>query len=62
MCKRREFFSANHRAYFSTANYKDDEAIYNKSVQYACVNGVNQEPVNVEVDKRGAYIVRTFIV
>ena len=39
MRKRREFFSSNNRAYFSTANYVDEEAIYNKSVQYACING-----------------------
>ena len=60
MRKRREFFSDNNRAYFSTANYVDEEAIYNKSVQYACVNGKEQEPIDVEVGKRGSYIIRTF--
>ena len=62
MCKRREFFSSNNRAYFSTANYVDEEAIYNKSVQYACINGKEQNPVNVEIDKRYSYIVRTFVI
>ena len=62
MCKRREFFSNNNRAYFSTANYKDEESIYNKSVQYACINGKEQEPMNVEVGKRDSYIVRTFVI
>ena len=62
MCKRREFFSSNNRAYFSTANYVDEEAIYNKSVQYACINGKEQEPMDVEVGKRDSYIVRTFVI
>ena len=62
MRKRREFFSDNNRAYFSTANYVDEEAIYNKSVQYACINGKEQEPMNVEVGKRCSYIVRTFVI
>ena len=62
MCKRREFFSSNNRAYFSTANFEDEESIYNKSVQYACVNGKEQEPMNVEVGKRNSYIVRTFVI
>ena len=62
MRKRREFFSSNNRAYFSTANYVDEEAIYNKSVQYACINGKEQEPMNVEVGKRDSYIVRTFVI
>ena len=62
MRKRREFFSSNNRAYFSTANYVDEEAIYNKSVQYACINGKEQEPMNVEVGKRESYIVRTFVI
>ena len=62
MRKRREFFSDNNRAYFSTANYVDEEAIYNKSVQYACINGKEQEPMNVEVGKRDSYIVRTFVI
>ena len=60
--KRREFFSNNNRAYFSTANYVDEEAIYNKSVQYACINGKEQNPVNVEINKRYSYIVRTFVI
>ena len=62
MRKRREFFSDNNRAYFSTANFEDEESIYNKSVQYACVNGKEQEPMNVEVGKRDSYIVRTFAI
>lgn len=62
MLKRREFFSDNNRAYFSTANYDDEESIYNKSVQYACVNGKEQEPMDVEVGKRDSYIVRTFVI
>jgi hypothetical protein len=62
MCKRREFFSDNNRAYFSTANFDGEKSIYNKSVQYACVNGKEHEPVNVEVDKRYSYIVRTFVI
>ena len=62
MRKRREFFSSNNRAYFSTANYVDEKAIYNKSVQYACINGKEQEPMNVEVGKRCSYIVRTFVI
>ena len=62
MRKRREFFSNNNRAYFSTANYVDEEAIYNKSVQYACINGKEQEPMDVEVGKRDSYIVRTFVI
>ena len=62
MRRRREFFSDNNRAYFSTANYVDEEAIYNKSVQYACINGKEQEPMDVEVGKRDSYIVRTFVI
>ena len=62
MRKRREFFSDNNRAYFSTANYVDEEAIYNKSVQYACINGKEQEPMNVEVGKKGSYITRKFVI
>ena len=62
MRKRREFFSSNNRAYFSTANYVDEEAIYNKSVQYACINGKEQEPMDVEEGKRDSYIVRTFVI
>ena len=62
MSKRREFFSDNNRAYFSTANFDSEESIYNKSVQYACINGKEQEPVDVDVDKRYSYIVRTFVI
>lgn len=62
MRKRRELFSSNNRAYFSTANYVDEEAIYNKSVQYACINGKEQEPMDVEVGNRDSYIVRTFVI
>ena len=62
MRKRREFFSSNNRAYFSTANYVDEEAIYNKSVQYACINGKEQETMDVEEGKRDSYIVRTFVI
>ena len=62
MRKRREFFSDNNRAYFSTANFEDEESIYNKSVQYACINGKEQEPMNVEVGKRDSYIIRTFVI
>jgi hypothetical protein len=62
MSKRREFFSGNNRAYFSTANFDSEESIYNKSVQYACINGKEQEPVDVDVDKRYSYIVRTFVI
>lgn len=62
MRKRREFFSNNNRAYFSAANFDSKESIYNKSVQYACINGKEQEPVNIEVDKRHSFIVRTFII
>ena len=62
MRRRREFFSDNNRAYFSTANFEDEESIYNKSVQYACINGKEQEPMDVEVGKRDSYIVRTFVI
>ena len=62
MRKRREFFSDNNRAYFSTANFEDEKSIYNKSVQYACINGKEQEPMNVEIGKRDSYIVRTFVI
>ena len=62
MRRRREFFSDNNRAYFSTANFEDEESIYNKSVQYACINGKEQEPMDVEIGKRDSYIVRTFVI
>ena len=62
MRKRRELFSDNNRAYFSAANFNNEESIYNKSVQYACINGKEQEPVNVDVDKRYSYIMRTFVI
>ena len=60
MQKRRELFSDNNRAYFSTANFDNEESVYNKSVQYACINGEDLEPINVEGGKRNSYIVRTF--
>lgn len=62
MLKRRMFFSENNRAYFSSANYDGDESINNKSIQYACVNGMEQEPVDVEVGKRNSFIVRRFVI
>ena len=62
MRKRKEFFSDNNRAYFSTANFEDEESIYNKSVQYACINSKEQDPIDVEVGKRDSYIVRTFVI
>ena len=62
MRKRRVLFSNHNRAYFSTANFDAEESIYNKSVQYACINGKEQDPVNVEIDKRYSYIVRTFVI
>jgi hypothetical protein len=61
MLKRREFFSDNNRAYFSTANFNDEKSINNKSVQYAYFNGKVLDPVNRDVvGKRNSYIVRTF--
>lgn len=60
--KRREYFSANNRAYFSTANFDDAKSMMNKSLQYACINGIEQEAVSVNVNKRGVYISRTFII
>jgi hypothetical protein len=62
MAKRREYFSANNKVYFSTANFDDADSIMDKSLQHACINGVEQEPINVEVDKRGTYIIRTFVI
>lgn len=61
MRKRREYFSNNNRAYFSTANFNDENSINNKSIQYACINGNELEPSNIEIDKRNSYIIRTFI-
>ena len=61
MRKRREYFSNNNRAYFSTANFNDENSINNKSIQYACINGKELEPSNIEIDKRNSYIIRTFI-
>jgi hypothetical protein len=60
MLKRREYFSAQNRAYFSTANFDNVDGIENKSLQYAFFNGVEIEPTDVEIDKRGTYIIRTF--
>jgi hypothetical protein len=62
MAKRREYFSANNKVYFLTANFDDADSIMDKSLQHACINGVEQEPINVEVDKRGTYIIRTFAI
>ena len=62
MKKRREYYSNNNRAYFSTANFSDDESINNKSLQYACINGIEKEPIDVEVGNRNAYIIRTFVI
>lgn len=62
MKKRREYYSNNNRAYFSTANFSDDESINNKSLQYACINGIEQEPINVKIGNRNAYIIRTFVI
>jgi hypothetical protein len=60
MLKRREFFSDNNRAYFSTANFDNVDGIENKSLQYAFFNGVEIE--QADVDKRGTYIIRTFTI
>jgi hypothetical protein len=62
MLKRREYFSASNRAYFSTANFKDANDIETKSIQYAFINGVELELTNTEKDKRGNYIIRTFTI
>lgn len=62
MRKRREYFSSNNRAYFSTANFSDETAIFNKSLQYACINGIEQQPINEETGKRNSYIIRTFVI
>jgi hypothetical protein len=60
MLKRREFFSANNRAYFSTANFNNVDGIENKSLQYAFFNGIEIE--QADIDKRGTYIIRTFTI
>lgn len=62
MKKRREYYSDNNRAYFSTANFSDEDSINNKSLQYACINGIEQEPVDLEIGARNAYIIRTFVI
>lgn len=62
MKKRREYYSNNNRAYFSTANFSDDESINNKSLQYACINGNEQEPIDVKIGQKNAYIIRTFVI
>lgn len=62
MKKRREYFSDNNRVYFSTANFPDDESINNKSLQYACINGIEQEPIDVEIGTKNTYIIRTFVI
>jgi hypothetical protein len=60
MSKRREYFSANNRAYFSTANFDNVDSIENKSLQYAVLNGVKLEPTNKDIHKGKTYIIRTF--
>ncbi len=62
MKKRREYFSDNNRVYFSTANFSDDESINNKSLQYACINGNEQEPIDIKIGQKNAYIIRTFVI
>lgn len=62
MLKRREYFSAQNRAYFSTANYTEVTSIMHKSLQYAFVNGVTREPLNVEIGKESDFLSRTFII
>ena len=62
MRKRREFFSANNRAYFSTANFTGDKDILNKSLQYACINGIEQEYVKIELGIKNSYISRYYLV
>ena len=62
MRKRREFFSANNRAYFSTANFTGDKDILNKSLQYACINGIEQEHVKIELGIKNSYISRYYLV
>jgi hypothetical protein len=60
MSKRREYFSANNRAYFSTANFAEVNGIENKSLQYAVLNGADLEATNIVINKRKTYIIRTF--
>ena len=62
MKKRREYYSNNNRAYFSAANFSDDESINNKSLQYACINGIEQEPIDIEIGAKNAFIIRTFVI
>ena len=62
MKKRREYFSDKNRAYFSTANFSDDDSIYNKSLQYACINGIEQKPIEVNIGAKNAFIIRTFVI
>ena len=62
MKKRREYFSDNNRTYFSTANFSDEDSVNNKSLQYACINGVEQEPVKIEIGEKTAFIIRTFVI
>lgn len=61
MHKRREYFSNHNRAYFSSANFDDDNSINNKSIQYAYINGIEQKPINIETGQRNTYIIRTFV-
>lgn len=62
MCKRREYFSNHNRVYLSSANFSDEDSINNKSVQYACINGIEQKPINIEIGYRNSYIIRTFVI
>jgi hypothetical protein len=62
MSKRRELFSANNRTYLSTANFDGVDSINGKSLQYACINGIEQEPIKVEFGRRNTHIVRTFVI
>jgi hypothetical protein len=65
MARRREYFSAENRAYFSTANFDDAHSINYKSLQYACINGVEQEPtspISPTIGEGNTYLSRTYII
>lgn len=62
MKKRREYFSDKNRAYFSASNFSDDDSINNKSLQYACINGIEQEPIELKIGTKNAFIIRTFVI
>lgn len=62
MARRREYFSAENRAYFSTANFNDAHSMNFKSLQYACINGVEQEPVDTAIGEGNTYLSRTYII